>query len=284
MATWNPEANDLFLKALDIQGPKERRAFLDQACGDDELRGEVGALLAAHEQAGSFLETSASVVVGTAEESPVGEGPGAVIGPYQLLQQIGEGGMGVVFLAEQQQPVRRQVALKVIKPGMDSRQVIARFEAERQALALMDHAAGPQAAAEGGAERDAAAAPRGGPAQSEHAAEQLRDAAGHRRGTQDRAGEAGPARPLGHPPPLRRRQRCKRERPQRQQHRGELRRRRPHPGSEPRDLRQGERQPERGPRPDLRRPRPPPGRQPEHRPWQARGDPALRRYDRGLPG
>ncbi len=71
--------------------------------------------------------------------SPVGERPGTVIGPYKLLEQIGEGGFGLVFMAEQQQPVRRKVALKVLKPGMDTRQVIARFEAERQALALMDH-------------------------------------------------------------------------------------------------------------------------------------------------
>src|SRR5436305_2442123 len=70
---------------------------------------------------------------------PVAEGPGARIGPYKLLQEIGEGGFGVVYLAEQEEPVRRRVALKIIKPGMDSRQVIARFEAERQALALMDH-------------------------------------------------------------------------------------------------------------------------------------------------
>ena len=69
----------------------------------------------------------------------IGEQPGTIIGPYKLLEQIGEGGFGVVFMAEQQQPVRRKVALKIIKPGMDTRQVIARFEAERQALALMDH-------------------------------------------------------------------------------------------------------------------------------------------------
>src|SRR5262249_57232957 len=67
------------------------------------------------------------------------EGPGTVIGPYKLLEAIGEGGMGTVFMAEQTLPVRRRVALKVIKPGMDTKQVIARFEAERQALALMDH-------------------------------------------------------------------------------------------------------------------------------------------------
>ena len=73
------------------------------------------------------------------DELPLTERPGTVIGPYKLMEQIGEGGMGLVFVAEQQQPLRRKVALKVIKPGMDTRQVIARFEAERQALALMDH-------------------------------------------------------------------------------------------------------------------------------------------------
>jgi hypothetical protein len=72
-------------------------------------------------------------------DDPIRERPGTVIGPYKLLEQIGEGGMGLVFVAEQQQPVRRRVALKIVKPGMDSQQVIARFEAERQALALMDH-------------------------------------------------------------------------------------------------------------------------------------------------
>ena len=75
----------------------------------------------------------------TIDEPRLPEGPGSVIGPYRLLQRIGEGGMGVVYLAEQTIPIRRKVALKIIKPGMDSRQVIARFEAERQALALMDH-------------------------------------------------------------------------------------------------------------------------------------------------
>src|SRR5207253_5004338 len=91
-----------------------------------------------HELAGSFLESPAAAPAATLDE-PIREGTGTVIGPYKLLQQIGEGGMGTVFMAEQQQPVRRKVALKVIKEGMDTRQVIARFEAERQALAMMDH-------------------------------------------------------------------------------------------------------------------------------------------------
>src|SRR5262249_41265982 len=75
----------------------------------------------------------------TVNSRPLAEGPGTVIGPYKLLEQIGEGGMGVVYMAEQTKPVRRKVALKIIKPGMDTRQGIARFEAERQALGLMDH-------------------------------------------------------------------------------------------------------------------------------------------------
>ena len=106
------------------------------ACGDDTgLRAEVERLLQAHDQAGDFLGQS---VIPPLEE-PIGEGPGSVIGRYKLLEQIGEGGFGLVFMAEQTEPVRRKVALKVIKPGMDTREVIARFEAERQALALMDH-------------------------------------------------------------------------------------------------------------------------------------------------
>src|SRR5207237_2439612 len=100
-------------------------------------------------EAGSFLDRPAAAVGATGAFTPVAdeavaavplrERPGTVIGPYKLLQQIGEGGMGTVFMAEQTQPVQRKVALKVIKAGMDSRQVIARFEAERQALAMMDH-------------------------------------------------------------------------------------------------------------------------------------------------
>ena len=97
------------------------------------------ALLRAQGAAGSFLESQAPSPAMTVDEQPVGEGPGTVIGPYKLVQQIGEGGMGTVWMAEQTEPVKRLVALKLIKAGMDSRQVIARFEAERQALALMDH-------------------------------------------------------------------------------------------------------------------------------------------------
>jgi tetratricopeptide (TPR) repeat protein len=131
---------ELFLAALEKDQAAERSAYLDAACGvDRDLRQRVDVLLARHEAAGSFLESPASAGVATVDEQPLGEGPGTVIGPYKLLEQIGEGGFGVVFMAEQQQPIRRKVALKVLKPGMDTRQVIARFEAERQALALMDH-------------------------------------------------------------------------------------------------------------------------------------------------
>ncbi|HEX7448430.1 MAG TPA: tetratricopeptide repeat protein [Pirellulales bacterium] len=141
MNTWNPLANELFMQAREIASPDDQQEFLSGACnGDAGLRAEVEGLLRASHQAGSFLEFPASTayLAGTLEQ-PIVEQAGMAIGNYKLLEQIGEGGFGVVFMAEQQQPVRRKVALKVLKPGMDSRQIIARFEAERQALALMDH-------------------------------------------------------------------------------------------------------------------------------------------------
>jgi serine/threonine protein kinase len=130
---------DVFIAALHKQNAADRSGFLQEACGSDAaLRKQVEVLLRQHDELGSFLESPAGPPPTGAHE-PLTEGPGAVIGPYKLLQQIGEGGMGVVYMAEQEQPIRRRVALKIIKPGMDSAQVIARFEAERQALALMDH-------------------------------------------------------------------------------------------------------------------------------------------------
>jgi eukaryotic-like serine/threonine-protein kinase len=119
----------------------ERAAYLDRVCGNDaELRHEVLALLKFHDTAGDFLDQSPhGAAVETRLEASIGVKTGDRIGRYNLLQPIGEGGCGVVYLAEQQEPVRRRVALKVIKPGMDTKSVIARFEAERQALALMDH-------------------------------------------------------------------------------------------------------------------------------------------------
>jgi WD40 repeat protein/serine/threonine protein kinase len=130
----------IFWDAAQIRSAGERDAYLDRACAENiELRRRVEELLQASAKAESFLESPAIHLVATVDERPVSEGLGTIIGPYKLLEQIGEGGFGIVYMAEQQHPVRRKVALKVIKPGMDTRQVIARFEAERQALALMDH-------------------------------------------------------------------------------------------------------------------------------------------------
>jgi serine/threonine protein kinase/WD40 repeat protein len=165
MPVSHDRVKSIFLNAAEIQAPAERQAFVEAQCGADaDLRREVEDLLQHHGHVGDFLEspyppapqslghllaeqgrragpadTSAGDAGGHFPEPVVSEGPGTLIGPYKLLQQIGEGGFGVVFLAEQRQPIHRRVALKIIKPGMDSRQVIARFEAERQALALMDH-------------------------------------------------------------------------------------------------------------------------------------------------
>jgi hypothetical protein len=116
----------------------ERAAYLARECGDDALRARVEALLRADSEAGNFMERPPGDP-GARSIQVIGEKLGDRIGRYKLLQQIGEGGAGVVFMAEQEEPVRRRVALKVIKPGMDTKSVIARFEAERQALALMDH-------------------------------------------------------------------------------------------------------------------------------------------------
>jgi eukaryotic-like serine/threonine-protein kinase len=132
----------IFAEALECPSAEERFAYLERACGGAaELRVQVEALLLAYNDAGDFLRGHSSLpgMCATVDEPRPTETPGTVIGPYKLLQQVGEGGMGTVFMAEQTQPVKRKVALKLIKPGMDSRQVIARFEAERQALAMMDH-------------------------------------------------------------------------------------------------------------------------------------------------
>jgi serine/threonine protein kinase len=169
----------IFHAALERTDPAERAAFLKDACaGDDRLRRRVEGLLRAHETATGFLEPISPDVAGQEHDPiaaaptladsrdaveqpehestralardaqngstcptsrPIAEGPGTRIGPYTLVEKIGEGGMGFVYMAEQETPVRRKVALKIIKPGMDTEQVVARFEAERQALALMDH-------------------------------------------------------------------------------------------------------------------------------------------------
>jgi serine/threonine protein kinase/tetratricopeptide (TPR) repeat protein len=135
------QEQSLFIAALEKDDPADRAAFLDQACADDPgQRQRIDRLLARHEQGNSFLESPAVARIDTTAAPIFTERLGSVIGPYKLKEQIGEGGMGLVFVAEQHEPVRRKVALKLIKPGMDTRQVIARFEAERQALALMNHA------------------------------------------------------------------------------------------------------------------------------------------------
>ena len=140
MPTWYRRANDVFLKALELHSQSERQAYLETTCGADAAsRAEVGSLLEASARAGSFLESHARAMDVTVDLAPESPSLPTVIGAYKLLEQIGEGGFGIVFMAEQTQPVRRMVALKVLKPGMDTRQVIARFEAEMQALAIMDH-------------------------------------------------------------------------------------------------------------------------------------------------
>jgi len=134
----------IFEEALNLPDPAERSLFLDQACSADlDLRQRVEALLQADRDAGGFLshpsQPARPDAPQTIASTSVTEKPGDRIGRYKLLQKIGEGGCGVVYMAEQEEPVRRRVALKVIKLGMDTKSVIARFEAERQALAMMDH-------------------------------------------------------------------------------------------------------------------------------------------------
>jgi eukaryotic-like serine/threonine-protein kinase len=137
---WESWLSDSGIFKAAVSLPVDRRAtFVAQACGgNQELLGEVESLLRAHD-ASSFLDHLPDRSQAALDRNSVAERPGSIIGAYKLLEQIGEGGFGVVFLAEQQQPVRRRVALKILKAGMDTRQVVARFEAERQALALMDH-------------------------------------------------------------------------------------------------------------------------------------------------
>src|SRR5437763_941132 len=139
MASPQPDLRAVFCEALGRKKPQDQAEYLDQACqGRPEVRARVEALLRANDEASGFLQEPSDSLAATIDK-PLTEGPSTVIGPYTLREQIGEGGMGLVFVAEQTHPVRRKVALKVIKPGMDTHEVIARFEAERQALALMDH-------------------------------------------------------------------------------------------------------------------------------------------------
>ena len=148
----------VFLAAVEQPDPASRAAVLDRECSDDpELRGRVEALMRAHDRPdhafdrigvplpgpndgeAAPVEPDGLVTVDRPSPPAITEGPGSRIGPYKLLQKIGEGGFGAVYMAEQERPIRRMVAVKIIKPGMDSGEVIARFESERQALAMMDH-------------------------------------------------------------------------------------------------------------------------------------------------
>ncbi len=144
MSIMQVNEKSVFNIARRIESREARAEYLQQICGDNpQALGRVVELLQVHEQEESFLESPAVArgslpALETSEQLPA-ERPGTQIGRYKLLEQIGEGGMGIVFVAEQTEPVRRRVALKIIKPGMDTNQVIARFEAERQALAMMDH-------------------------------------------------------------------------------------------------------------------------------------------------
>jgi serine/threonine protein kinase/predicted Zn-dependent protease len=151
MSTPDDRLKAVFDQAAEVADPGARAVFLDRACaGDAALRERVEALLRAHDAAGSFLAHPPAAGADTTSSDRQSEArttdwasttpeTGAVVGPYKLVEEIGEGGMGTVYLAQQTEPVRRLVAIKLVKAGMDSRQVLARFEAERQALALMDH-------------------------------------------------------------------------------------------------------------------------------------------------
>ena len=134
---------EIFFEALEMATPEARVAYLQGACsGDVTLRRKVDELLKEHLSndslvAGPALERERGTI--NLDPAPA-ESPAQMIGRYKLLEKIGEGGFGEVWMAEQREPVKRRVALKIIKLGMDSRQIVARFEAERQALAMMDHA------------------------------------------------------------------------------------------------------------------------------------------------
>lgn len=130
------DLESLFSGALEKKSPEERQNYLDEICnGDEELRHQVNELLAANEEMASFLDSYAKSASGCQVPDLIG----TEIGPYRILEQIGEGGMGMVYVAEQEKPIQRRVALKVIKPGMDTREVLARFDQERQTLAMMEH-------------------------------------------------------------------------------------------------------------------------------------------------
>src|SRR3972149_3584994 len=130
----------IFNVARQITSSTARAEYLQQVTGNNaQLRDRVAAMLDGYEKRQSLLESPASGIAATIDFPSISERPGSQIGPYKLIEEIGEGGMGVVFMALQKEPVRSKVALKIIKPGMNTREVIARFAAEEQALAMMDH-------------------------------------------------------------------------------------------------------------------------------------------------
>ena len=140
MDTGKMNKEEIFNIAAEIEDPVKRASYLDNICrSNHQLRADIESLLRSDCAVGDFLEAPIFDAGVTLDDSPLTEGPGTVIGRYKLLEQIGEGGFGVVYMAEQTKPINRRVALKIIKLGMDTKQIIARFEAERQALAIMDH-------------------------------------------------------------------------------------------------------------------------------------------------
>jgi len=140
VADQNPDIHAIFNEAIELESDAERSRYLDEACRDSpQVRRRVEALLHAHSEAGSFLWGQPDDFAPTLDIAPIAEKVGMKIGRYKLVHEIGHGGMGVVYMAVQKEPLKRKVALKIIKPGMDTKEVVARFEAERQALALMDH-------------------------------------------------------------------------------------------------------------------------------------------------
>ena len=138
MCSRHQHIKSIFVSVLDMESV-DREAYLDEHCGEDaEMRAEVMELLGLGQKAGNYMAVPTGAPMGTVDV-PLHDSEPQVIGSYKIREQLGEGGMGVVYVADQNQPIRRKVALKIIKPGMDSKQVISRFEAERQALAMMDH-------------------------------------------------------------------------------------------------------------------------------------------------
>jgi len=136
----NKDEEAIFKAAVKLKTPAERIAYVKDACGNDsDLLARITSLIKVHDSKNSIIDVLIAEPDVTLDDIPVSEAPGTVIGRYKLLEKIGEGGMAVVYMAEQEKPICRKIALKIIKLGMDTKSVIARFEAERQALAMMDH-------------------------------------------------------------------------------------------------------------------------------------------------